>query len=341
MPIKEKDPRFRNLEIKIGAMVLVAIAGIVILMVRIGMEKDLFTSKYRISFVSASGSGFVEGMPVKLSGFKIGRVKRIELTEDANVKVIAEINRKYEKWIREGSKARLAKEGFIGDSYIELTMGGAGARVLADNDTVPFERTGGIEELVEEAKPILKEVKEIIHYVNSPEGDIKLMLGNIKDLTAEMRQTRKEIDTTVRSANRFVLDLNSRTNEALDGANRSIKNIEALSLRLEPVVKKAESIAVSADEAAVKLPRAAQKIERILDDVSAITGPLSNEGPRIKKILRDTQETAAQAKAVTKGVKESWPVRLMLPEPQAPGLVPLDSYLMRKNRESEREALRP
>ncbi|MBI5492204.1 MAG: MCE family protein [Deltaproteobacteria bacterium] len=332
MPIKEKDPRFRNLEIKIGAMVLVAIAGIIILMVRIGMEKDLFTSKYRISFVSASGSGFVEGMPVKLSGFKVGRVRRIELTEDAKVKVTAEINRKYEKWIREGSKARLAKEGFIGDSYIEMTMGASGARVLSDDDTVPFEKAGGIEELVEEAKPILKEVKEIIHYVNSPEGDIKLMLGNIKDLTAEMRQTRKEIDRTVRSANRFVLDLNARTNETLDGANRSIRNVEALSLRIEPVIKRVEGIAVNADEAATRLPRAAQKIERILDDVSAVTGPLSNEAPRIKKILRDTQETAAQAKAVTKGVKESWPVRLMVPEPQAPGLVPLDSYLMRRNR---------
>lgn len=341
MPIKEKDPRFKNLEIKIGVMVLAALAGIIVLMVRIGMEKDLFTSKYRVSFVSPSGSGFVEGMPVKLSGFKIGRVRRIELTEDAKVKVTAEINRKYEKWIREGSKAQMSKEGFIGESYIELTMGKAGARVLADNDTVPFERAGGIEELVEEAKPILKEVKEIIHYVNSPDGDIKLMLGNIKDLTAEMRQTRKEIDTAVRSANRFVLDMNSRTNEALDGANRSIKNIEALSLRLEPVIKKAESIAVNADEAAVRLPRAAQKIERILDDVSAVTGPLSNEAPRIKKILGDAQETVAGAKAVTKGVKESWPVRLMVPEPQAPGLVPLDSYLMRGKRNGEREAIRP
>ncbi len=331
MPIKEKDPRFKNLEIKIGAMVLAALVGIAVIMVRIGMEKDLFTSKYRVSFVSGSGSGFVEGMPVKLSGFKIGRVKKIELTDDANVRVVAEINKKYEKWIREGSKARLAKEGFIGDSYIELTMGSPGARMVSDNDTVPFEKAGGIEELVEEAKPILKEVKEIIHYVNSPEGDIKLMLGNIKDLTAEMRETRREIDKTVRSANRFILDLNSRTNEALESANKSIKNIEGLSLRLEPIMAKVDNIAADAEEASKRLPQASERFERILDNAVNITDTLSSESPRIKKILKDAQEGAAQAKAITKGVKESWPVRLMVPEPPMPELVPLDSYLIRKN----------
>lgn len=119
----DKDKRFKNLEIKLGVMVLVAIIGIAVVFVLLGLERDIFTPKYRLRFVTESGSGFVEGMPVKLSGFKIGRVRSTELTEGANVLVTIEINKRYQKWIRADSKVHLAKEGYIGESYIEVTTG--------------------------------------------------------------------------------------------------------------------------------------------------------------------------------------------------------------------------
>ena len=66
-------------------MTAVAVAGVIILS-RDRHPGPLF-QKYHIHFIADSGSGRVS-MPVKLR-FQIGRVKEIELSEDAKVKVTA------------------------------------------------------------------------------------------------------------------------------------------------------------------------------------------------------------------------------------------------------------
>ncbi|MBI1911322.1 MAG: MCE family protein [Deltaproteobacteria bacterium] len=325
--IKEKDSRFKYLEVKVGIMALIAIIGIIILIVLVGREKDLFTPKYRLHFVSMSGTGFTEGMPVKLSGFKIGRVKSIELTDDAKVKVTTEINKKYERWVREGSKARLSKEGLIGESIIEVTVGNPAGKVFADGELIPFEKTGGIEELVEEAKPVLEEVKEIIHYANSPEGDIKQALGNIKDLTAELKETRKTIEITLKKTNNLIDNVNSKTAPAADSALKIMKNLEGVSERIGPVMTRIEGITVKADTVAEKLPATLDKFEKTVNNIKNITDTFAGETPRMREMLINADDTLRDGKTIMRGVKQSWPVRLMVPQPKDPGLVPLDGYL--------------
>ncbi|MBI5641894.1 MAG: MCE family protein [Deltaproteobacteria bacterium] len=337
MTIKQNDPRFKNLELKTGIMVAVAVLGIVAVFIMIGLEKDLFTTKYRLHFTSESGSGFVEGMPVKLSGFKVGRVKKIELTEDAKVRTVTELNKKYEKWIRHGSVARLSKEGLIGDPYVEITVGDGTKRTFADGDSIPFEKAGGMEELITEMKPILTEVKDIIHYVNSPDGDIKVMLGNLKDLTSEVKETRKTLDQTLRdasaavkNADRLVINLNDKSSSAIENVNRAF-------LRLEPIMVKIENITDKAGAAAEKFPATVEKIDRIADNVKILTDGLVGETPRIREILINADETLRESKTMIKGVKESWPLRLMAPPAKSPELIPFDSFLLDNNGHNGKE----
>lgn len=56
------------------------------------------------------------------SGFKIERLKDMQLQDDGTVKTIS-IEQSHTKWFREGSVAILAKEDFIGESYIEILPG--------------------------------------------------------------------------------------------------------------------------------------------------------------------------------------------------------------------------
>ncbi len=163
---EDRDSRFRRLEVKTGLLVLAALTGVVLLIVFLGVERGYFTKKFSIHFVTDSISGLSRGMPVKLSGFKIGRVKGFEFIEGAKVRVTIVINRKHQVWLRTGSKARRSKVGYIGESYIEIMVGEAGGRMLDDGDLIPYELTGGMEDIIKEALPVLNEVKEIIHYIN-------------------------------------------------------------------------------------------------------------------------------------------------------------------------------
>src|SRR3990172_9412817 len=108
--IEQKDPRFKNLEKKVGIFVFTAfviLAGILFFM---GRERGLFIKKYAIFFTVDSGTGFIEGIPVKLLGFKVGKVKSLELTEDAKVKVTLEINKKYQKKKKKKKKKKGKKK---------------------------------------------------------------------------------------------------------------------------------------------------------------------------------------------------------------------------------------
>jgi phospholipid/cholesterol/gamma-HCH transport system substrate-binding protein len=118
--IKEEDPRFRHLKKKIAvfvAVALVVVAGVALL---IGKENDLFTKKYELAFTVEKGTGFTRGMPVKISGFRIGRVKSISLNEAAKVDIVLQIGEKYQKWIRKDSTAKLVMEGLVGAAIIEI-----------------------------------------------------------------------------------------------------------------------------------------------------------------------------------------------------------------------------
>ena len=142
--IKEEDTRFKHLEKKIGLFAAIAIAGAVAVVLFIGADKDLLTPKYRLKFTTEKGTGFSKGMPVKLSGFRIGRIKNISLNEQAMVDIDMDIAEKYQKWIKTDSMAKLVKEGLVGDSIIEVSVGSSTAQILkTGNDKLPEDQRLG------------------------------------------------------------------------------------------------------------------------------------------------------------------------------------------------------
>jgi len=342
--IEDKDSRFRHLEVKMGVMTAVAVAGVIILIVLIGIQKDLFSKKYHIHFIADSGSGFKVGMPVKLSGFKIGRVKDIELSEDAKVKVTAEINKKYERWLRSGSKATSAKDGLLGESFVEITLGPAKERVIADGERIPYAKSGGMEDLMEEVKPILTEVKEIIHFMNSPEGDLKMTLGNLKTFTSELKETRGNVDkmlievgSTVKKTGTFIETLNVKTGAVLTTTNKLVGDIDT---RISLMLDKAGAAAGKADEAMSRLPVITEKVDAIANDVKKLTGALAAETPKLQRIMSKAEETLTESSALVKGIKEGWAGNLMMPETKKrPELVPLDGYLVKKQKRDSQSQL--
>lgn len=337
-PIDERDPRFKYLETKIGIMVLVAILGVVAIMLFIGREKDIFTKKFTIHFVADSGRKLSTGMPVKLQGFKVGKIKDMELSDDSMVHVTLEVNRKYKAWVKTGTKAKLMKEGFIGEPFIELTGGDEDGVVLGDNDLVPFERRAELEELINEAKPVLNEIKEIILYANDPEGDIKTTLNNIRELTDELAGARHDLATAIKEtselvsqSNELMKKVNARSGPMLEKTDHVLTSLDAVSTRLVPVMERMDTVTQRAEEATRTLPETARNLNSMVDNLRVITGSFAAEAPVIRELITDAGATMGEAKEMVRGVKKSWPVRLMMPEPAEPRFAPLDAFVYGNN----------
>ena len=107
--MKETDPRFMRLKGKVGLFLLLPPQGIIATVVFIGIERGVFTAKYRIYFTVDKGTGFLKACLSNFQGFKIGKIDSMSLDENAKVKVTLLISKKYNKWIRQDSKAILTK----------------------------------------------------------------------------------------------------------------------------------------------------------------------------------------------------------------------------------------
>lgn len=314
--MKETDKRFIGIEKKIGLFVFIAVAGIITAMAFIGIQHGVFIPKTKVYFIADSGQGINEGTAVKLSGFKIGKVARLSLDDVARVKVELSINTKYMKWIRTDSKARLFKEGFIGDSIIEITPGSAKAKQVAENGIIEFERAKGFgeiaEELKEEIKPVLSDIKEIIHYINDPQGDIKQTLKNLRKISENLPKTQQNLDALLKDADKGVNATTKKIDSVLDSTKQTMNTVDGL-------IKKVDK----------DIPNILEKTNKSLENIQKTTEEIKKAteqtAPKIPSMLKKGEDAAEGAKEITDSVKKIWPIRLFIKEPEEKTL-DVDSY---------------
>lgn len=295
--LADKDKRFRNLFGRAAIFLVLAVSGIALTFVMAGVKKGIFTAKSSIHFIADSGQDLSEGMPVRLSGFKIGTVKNLSLDEVGRVQVEAGIEQKYLPLIKEDSVARLIKGGIIGgDVILEISRGSERRKAVAPGGTIRFERTGGVEDVALELRDRLLPIFGDLHQMLSdPEGDMRQTLKNLREFSAEMRVTRKRLDALLEHTDAGV------TGEAL------------------PMLR---SLRQSASQLDQSLPGLLRKADSTLDNLKqtseTIRSAVEQSAPQLPGLIGQTRD-------IVDGVSTSWPVKNMMPVPES-GPVKMDSH---------------
>ncbi len=226
--LRDDDARFRGLSRKIGVFVLFAVGAIALTVVAIGIKQEVFTARTDFVFVSDNARDLTVGTPVKLSGFTIGRVKKIELTERADVRATIGINNDYLKWMREGTRVRLLKEGLIGNAILDIEPGEG--KPLAEHSQIEFQRERGltqvVDELYGEIVPIIKDLKRIVSYIENPQGDVKQMIHRASELFGALQGTQKKIDRLLDAANAELPATLRRGREAVEGGKKVVDSLQ-------------------------------------------------------------------------------------------------------------------
>lgn len=317
------DNRFKNLERKVGIFVIIALLGLFGVAVLIVSENDLFSPTYDLRLTAPKGTGFSKGMPIKLSGFRIGRVKSITLNDTAAVDVVLQIGKKYKKWVRKDSVAKLIKEGMIGDYIIEI-QSGTSPELIAENGVIILEKTKGLDELAEEiaekVKPVLMDVRDIIAYVNSDNGDVKNTLRNLNKFTANIDGTREKTEQLLAS---------SRHN--LDGTFKRVDELLVLGgKRIDQVGPLLEKTDKSLSDVQQRIPVLLGKVEKSLANVEALTVDIKAASdrslPKVPRLLDTTEGLLNNSESVLEGVKGVWPISSVVDKPQGRPLLKGDRH---------------
>jgi phospholipid/cholesterol/gamma-HCH transport system substrate-binding protein len=314
--LEDKDERFKNLFGKAAIFILLAALGIGLAFVWTGVKKDAFTAKSPIFFIADSGQDLSEGMPVKFSGFKIGKLNTLTLDEQGHVQVEVGIDTKYLKLIREDAVMSLKKEGVIGDGVLEISRGSEGKPSLVAGGKVSFVRASGLEQAVVDVKnrviPILDDIYLTLH---DPNGDVHQTLKNLNEFSSNLRQTQKRLDKALDSLD---ANMNQEITPLLHSLKQSAVNAETLTGKLEhdlpALLNKAdsslESLRSASETISDAVNRSAPQIPGMMSETRATLG-------KTQKLIGDTQE-------VVEKLNTHWPLKSDVPAETGP--INMDSH---------------
>lgn len=311
--LADKDERFKNLFGKTAFFVLLAALGIALTFLWAGVKKGYLTPKSTVYFVADSGQDIKTGMPVKLSGFKVGSVESLTLDRETRVRVEMRIEDEYMALLKEDAFVSLKKEGIIGDSILDLNRGTEGKKPLRADGTIKFERGGDLEQIAQDVRyrllPILDQALVLMHGLNDPQGDVRQTVKNVRELTGEMRDTRARID------------------RLLDHAD------QAATQEIRPLLRSARQSAANAESMTEKLnkelPGMLQKTDASLENLrqtsETVKSAVERSAPQLPGLLGESRELLSGTRDIVDSASASWPLKAIMPQPEQ-GLVRMDSH---------------
>ncbi|WP_269533210.1 MlaD family protein [Chitinimonas sp. BJYL2] len=306
MPLlRDDDPRFRALPWKLALFVLTALAGAALVIVFFAWRQGYFEAKTPLTFISDSGNDLRLGMAVKFSGFKIGDVTDLKLDERGRVRIAVMVEDRHLKWIKSDSVGRVAKDGLIGDGYIDVGIGNPRFPPVDRNAELEFIPAKSMDEILREvrdrAMPTLVEVERLIQRINNPEGDLHQTLVNLRQFSAGLSDTRSKLDQALDSVNHLAANevpaTLANTRQALESADASLRLLES------------------------RLPTLLDKTDQTLGHVESMAGiarkVLEQSGPDIVGLAHEGHQLTRKGNQAVDAVTGAWPLnRLISPAPE-------------------------
>jgi len=303
--LADKDERFKNLFGKAMLFILFAVVGISLALLWTGINKGAFSHQSSIYFVADSGQDLNVGMPVKLSGFKIGKLSRLTLDEHGEVQVETSIETKYLKLIRQDATVSLKKEGVIGDGILEFSRGSESKPILKSGGKVAFERASGLEQAVLEVKerimPIIDEFKVILV---DPQGDVRQTLKNLHEIAVGLRETQQRLNQVLGSVDS---NLNNELQPLLHSLRQSAANAETISLNLD---RNLPSLLSKTDSSLENIRLATDSLNQAVQQTAPQLPGMISEA---RDTLGKTREMVGSTQEVVDGLTTSWPLNRSVP----------------------------
>ncbi|MCL2011716.1 MAG: MlaD family protein [Cystobacterineae bacterium] len=144
----------------VGAGLL--LSGLVIFL--LGKERGLFGDQIPYHTAFASVDGLQINSPVRLGGMSVGRVKKIEFSDnlhDSRIRIEFEVQKAYADRIREDSVVRIVSRGVLGDKAMDVSIGSPDKPMAKRNAFLEAGASGDVTALLNRAGEIIDNVVDI------------------------------------------------------------------------------------------------------------------------------------------------------------------------------------
>ncbi len=275
-----------KLELKVGALLLAAVAGALALLWALGELS--FGSGHSIAVDFSHTGNVVKGAPVKLGGVAVGRVDRIALLPDRRdaagdpmpVQMTASISAEAEKALRQDALITVSSQGPLGEPYLELWPGTAQephakGQVIRGMDAPRIDIVSNrLARFLETASKVLESDPEALSKLFKGVGGLtQTMDGVMTENREDIRDIAKDLGATAKD----LRSLAATAKALMEPGGKGLAMID--------------DAAATAKLAKTDLPELSKKAGVALGGLAAISGPLTEEdGRRLKATLAKAQD---------------------------------------------------
>ncbi|HUQ21003.1 MAG TPA: MlaD family protein [Gemmatimonadaceae bacterium] len=247
-------------QLKVGLMILLAMAIMVVAIFKLGQQAKLFSKRYTLVAFVPSTSGLREGAQVTLAGQLVGAIKTIDFLPvdrdtTKNLRITVEVDQAVTEQVRRDSRAVLRSVGLLGDKLFDITVGTPGYRTLHDGDTLTLSNALDID-------AVLKQASGTLYKVDSITGTMQRLVNGVSNGQGTMGQL-----------------VTSRT--LYDQLNTTLASTNGLMVRLQ---NPRGTIGRFLDD-----PALYNNLNRVLGSADTVVAQLTGSQGTVGKLLRDDQ----------------------------------------------------
>lgn len=191
---------------RVGLLVVVATVLLVLGILIIGNQNNLFRrmNRYVVDFDDIKG--LQDGSPVQLNGVAVGRVEQVALSPDPAQRSIAvriAVDKRFSSLVRSDTQVRIKTLGLLGDKFVEITAGSAGAPQVENGGKLTAGHQPDVDALLDSSGDLVDNVvhissvlTKILDRVERGEGVLGQLMGPVaeseKDQNASLARSLRQ-----------------------------------------------------------------------------------------------------------------------------------------------------
>lgn len=306
---------FRKKEFRAGLFVLAVVGAGLAVLIYVGVEKDIFAERMDFIILSSTGENIERGIPVRLSGFKVGQVEKVELASVDAVHIRIRILERYHKWFREDTRIILDQEGVIGNNYLKVVPGSEKSPILDEGASITLSKMAGVKELLAELDPVLEDLKVIVGNVRNitdqfldPNGTMQTVLTNMQGITDKVMQNEgllyylTEDPRPVKKVDRML----TRIDSLMFSVQGLVDNATARVGDMAPIEEEFLGITRDARELVQEFQGIREDLSPSLENIKQITEDIRRTSKDLYRVRQQTEYTIRLGTELLQDMRDSW-----------------------------------
>ena len=302
-------PPIPNVEFKAAMLLVLMVVLVSAAVVYLMYARGLFESTQKLVLVADDAEGVVIGMDVTFSGFPIGRVSRIELSNEGKARMIVEVTRKDAHWLRSSSIFTMER-GLVGGTRLRAFSGVLSDPPLAEGAV----RSVLVGDVTAEIAPLLAATRDLVQNLKTmtaTDSSLDRSLGNVKSVTDKLAGKSGALGILLgndENAKKLLVTLD-RANQLLATVDGLAKKADSQVFGKNGAVPEARAAIVQLDGLLADARTSLKKIDAVLVEAQAVGANVKDATADLAPLRADVESNLRKVEQLVNEINRKWPFK--------------------------------